>query len=60
MTAPTKDQLDKLVVQIKRDARRLVKAMDGDISHCRALERLSREHGFTSYAALLAARKAAP
>ncbi len=52
----TKDGLGKLIDQIKRDARRLSKAKD--ITHCQALEQLSQQNGFKSYAALVAAHKA--
>jgi hypothetical protein len=52
----TKDGLDKLIDRIKREARRRVKA--SEVTHCQALEQLSRENGFKSYAALCAAKKA--
>jgi hypothetical protein len=55
----TKDGLGKLIDQIKRNARRMVKEHDGgsEVSHCQALETLSKQNGFKSYAALLAAHK---
>lgn len=52
----TSAEAQQLIEQIKREARREVKAHENK-KHCHALEELSRKHGFKSYAALVATAK---